>query len=154
MKAMSQRIAGALLLLASTLGASPAMAQAVYKCKAEGKTVYSHEPCLGAEVVDTTPTQGLDKSSGKSRKGADVRQSENDKLWADTFRPVLRETQADVETRRRRLKLLPEEKLECSYLDAKLPMQEASARAAAKDAAVQAQTVLLESRRRFRELRC
>ena len=51
-------------------------AQTVYKCESKGAVTYSHEPCMGAKVVDTTPTQGLDKSSGSSRKGADVRQVE------------------------------------------------------------------------------
>lgn len=41
----------------------------VYRCESAGKVAYSHEPCVGAREVDTTPTQGLDKMSGHSRKG-------------------------------------------------------------------------------------
>lgn len=51
--------------------AASANAQPVYRSVGKGAVVYSHEPCIGAEVVDTT-LQGLDKSSGQSRKGADV----------------------------------------------------------------------------------
>ena len=50
-------------------GAVPSVgAQPVYKCKSpQGKVAYSHEPCVGAQVVDTTPTQGLDRSMGFGR---------------------------------------------------------------------------------------
>ena len=34
-------------------------AQQVYRCESGGHVSYSHEPCLGAQAVDTTPTQRL-----------------------------------------------------------------------------------------------
>lgn len=41
--------------------ASATQAQTVYRCEAPGKVMYSHEPCVGAKAVDTTPTQGKNK---------------------------------------------------------------------------------------------
>ena len=61
-----------LAALSLIFAASAASAQAVYKCVPGCSVVYSNEPSLGAQVVDTTSTQGMDKSSGMSRKGAAV----------------------------------------------------------------------------------
>lgn len=129
-------------------------AQTVYKCESKGGVTYSHEPCLGASVVDTTPTQGLDKSSGTSRKGADVRQIEQNKAMADALRPIFGETAEQMEKRHRRFKLSPADRMECDNLDARLLQQGAAARRADKAAAARAQTDLFESRKRYRELRC
>lgn len=60
-------LAAAALLALAPLGASAQ--QAVYRCDQGGKIGYSHEPCLGGKVIDATPTQGMDKMSGVSRKG-------------------------------------------------------------------------------------
>jgi hypothetical protein len=98
-------------------------AQTVYKCESKGAITYSHEPCIGAQVVDTTPTQGLDKSSGSSRKGADVRQIEQSKAMADALRPIFGETPAQREKRHRRFKLPPGDRMECDDLDSRLLRQ-------------------------------
>lgn len=140
---------GLLGLAASTLGA-----QTVYKCESNGSVVYSHEPCLGGEAVDTTPTQGLDKTSGTSRKGADVRRIEHNKAMADAMRPIFGETPEQRETRHRRFKLAPADKLECGNLDSRLPAQEMAVRNAEKGAVAKAEAALFESRKRYRELRC
>lgn len=70
------------------LAASALQAQVVYRCEAKGRVSYSYEPCVGAKPVNTTPTQGLDKSSGVSRKGADVRKAESNKAMGDALRPI------------------------------------------------------------------
>jgi hypothetical protein len=142
-------IAGSLGLSTSFLGAQP-----VYKCASKGAVVYSHEPCLGAEVVDTTPTQGMDKWSGTSRKGADVRRTEQNKAMADAMRPIFGETPEQRATRHRRAKLLPQDRLECADLDTRLPAQETILRKADKGAMPGAEAALFESRKRYRELRC
>jgi hypothetical protein len=143
-------------LIAGFLGlaALPLGAQTVYKCESKGSIVYSHEPCLGAQVVDTTPTQGLDKWSGQSRKGADVLKSEHNKAMADGLRPLLGETPEQRERRHRRFKLPPEDKLECANLDTRLPTQETEVRNADKSVVGRAEAALFESRKRYRELRC
>jgi hypothetical protein len=129
-------------------------AQAVYKCESKGTVTYSHEPCLGASVVDTTPTQGLDKSSGQSRKGADVRSAEHDKAMAEVWKPLINETPDQRARRVRRHKLPVEERLECENLDGRLLKLEAQTRSAGKAATVQAESNLFTSRKRYRELRC
>lgn len=129
-------------------------AQTVYKCEAKGAVTYSHEPCVGAKVVDTTPTQGLDKSSGSSRKGANVREAEQNKAMADAMRPLLGETPEQRAKRHRRFKLPPGDQLECYDLDSRLLRHEAAVRRADKAEAARAEADLFNSRRRYRELRC
>ena len=111
-------------------------------------------PCLAAQVVDTTPTQGLDKSSGKSMKGADVPKERAQQGDGRSFRPLLGESQAEYEKRRRRFKLPPDDRLECSSLDGRMAGQEADVRNADKGAAMRAEAALFDSRKRYRELRC
>ena len=136
------------------VAAASAFAQTVYKCKSNGLVVYSHEPCLGAQIVDTTPTQGLDKSSGQSRKGADVRRSENHKAMAKALEPILGETAEQYELRHKRFKLPLKDRAECATLDTRLPAQETAARNANKGEAATAEAALFESRKRYRELGC
>lgn len=143
-----------LAVLGIALYASAAAAQTVYRCEAQGKVVYSHEPCVGAKPVDTTPTQGLDKSSGKSRKGADVRRAETDKMFGDAMRPITGLDQQERATLHRRFKLPHAAKLECAALDARLTDQEAAERNAAPQTLKAAQQELFESRKRYRELSC
>lgn len=137
------------------LTASALQAQVVYRCEAKGKVSYSHEPCVGARPVNTTPTQGLDKSSGVSRKGADVRNAESNKAMGDAMRPI---TGLDDQQRlmlHRRFKLPHAAKLECAVLDVRLESQEVDERNAANPQDLQAtERSLFESRKRFRELRC
>jgi len=115
-----------LVAVAALCFAGGASGQPVYKCKAKGTVVCSHEPCLGAEVVDTTPTEGLDNSGGTSRKGADVRRTEQSKQMAEALRPILGETSEQYEKRHRRSKLVPQERLECAMLDERLAKQPAT----------------------------
>jgi hypothetical protein len=145
------RIAAAGLL---AFAAFVSQAQTVYKCESKGTIVYSHEPCLGAQIVDTTPIQGFDKSSGKSRKGADVLKSEQNKAMAQALQPIFGETPAQREKRHRRFKLPPGDRLECDNLDTRLVTEQSATRDVDKAAAVRAETVLFESRKRYRELRC
>lgn len=148
------RLMSVLLFAPLAVAAFSAQAQAVYKCQSETAVVYSHEPCLNAAVVDARPAQEMGKSSGQSRKGADVRKSENGKAKARAMEPVSGETKEQSETRSRRLKLTTEARQECVKLDGVLPSLEADARSSGKPAAPNAEQRLLESRKRFRELRC
>lgn len=128
--------------------------QTVYKCQSKGVVVYSHEPCLGAQTVDTTPTQGLDKSSGHSRKGADIQRIEQNKAMAEALHPLLGETAAQREVRHRRFKLSPADRSECARIDERLPAQEAAVHKADKAASALAEATLFEIRKRYRELQC
>lgn len=137
MNALMPLLFGAWLVV--TAGST--IAQPVYRCDAGGKVVYSHDPCPGAREVDTTPTQGLDKSSGQSRKGKDVRDSEFNKAMADAMRPLLNETPEERQRRHRRAKLGAAASAECYALDPKLK-------------AAKSETELFELRKRYRELGC
>lgn len=145
------------LLIASgiLLVAAGTCAQPVYRCEVAGKITYSHEPCLNAKIVDTTPTQGMDKSSGQSRKENDVRANERNKAMADALKPLFNESPDEREQRHRRFKLAPDVRNECAKLDSRLVEEQAAARGASGAAAVrEADAALLSSRLRFRELRC
>lgn len=135
------------------LGVGASWAQPVYKCGPKGAIVYSHEPCLGAEVVDTTPTQGLDKWTGQSRKGSDVIRNEQNKAMADALKPLLNETPEELEKRHRRFMLPPGDRQECDKLDAAI---ELGARQPAQKSVSgsSADQRLFEQRKRYRELRC
>lgn len=145
---------GRLAVLVFAVGACVSQAQTVYRCEVRGKVAYSHEPCLGARPIDTTPTQGLDKSSGVSRKGADVRREEFNKSFGDAIRPI---TGMDDEQRaimHRRFKLSHAEKLECTWLDSRLESLQADERNASAQNLPAAQLALFDTRKRYRELRC
>ncbi|MDO9437557.1 DUF4124 domain-containing protein [Hydrogenophaga sp.] len=134
---------------------SASHAQTVFRCEVNGRVTYSHEPCIGARPVDTTPTQGLDKSSGKSRKGADVRNAELNKIMGDAMRPITGLDDQQRLTLHRRFKLPHAAKLECAVLDTRLNSQESSVSKASSPQDLQAAEMsLFESRKRFRELRC
>lgn len=148
------RLISALLLAPVAMAVLGVYAQTVYKCQSETGVVYSHEPCLNAAVVDTTPTQGMDQSSGKSLKGAEVRKSETNRATAKAMEPLLGEKAEQYEKRHRRFKLATAARQECVKLDGMLPGLEADARSSGKPAAPNSEQRLLESRQRFRELNC
>lgn len=50
-------------------------AQTVYRCEGGGRVAYSHEPCVGAKAVDTTPTQSAGPAAPECGKGCAERQS-------------------------------------------------------------------------------
>ena len=139
----------ALVLACASLLAFPslpdqAFAQApVYRCEAGGKVSYSNEPCFGARIVDTTPTQGLDRTSGTSRKGSDVRRDETNKQLAEAMKPLFNETPDERKRRHHRAKLPEAERAECSALD---PHVGGSPR--------DNESALLKVRQRYRELGC
>jgi len=109
---------------------------------------------MGAHVVDTTPTQGLDKSSGKSRKGADVQRSERRKAMADALQPLTGMDAAQFDQFGKRQKLTPEIRRECLALDSQIPDREAAVRSAGKNDLARAEAALFSSRKRFRQIGC
>lgn len=107
------------LALTVFIAVNTAMAQKpVYKCSENGKTNYSDIPCLNATVIDTTPTQGLDKSTGRSMKGADVKNEIRQQQMSDSFyKPLFGETAEQTRKRHRRAKFRPEDRDACYRLD-------------------------------------
>ena len=144
----------ALLCALALVITAPAMGQQVYRCEANGKVGYSHEPCPGAKAIDATPTQGMDKMTGKSLKSADVQRDEFRKQMSDMSSQI---TGISPETHARlaqRYKLARTVQLECASWDARLPGIEEDASQARPQQKEQAEAHLYQARKRFRELRC
>lgn len=131
-----------------------ALAQPVYRCETKGKVTYSHEPCVGARVVDTSPTEGLDKFTGKSRKGKDVQQEQFNRQFHEAIKPLTGKTHEEMAVQARRYKLSPADQRECRALDERLRSEEAAVRQASPATAQQAEAKLFLSRHRYRDLRC
>lgn len=117
-----------------------------YKCVTGGKVSYSDEPCVGAKVVDTTPTQGLDKITGVSKKGADVQKIEFNKAMAEAWKPLLGETPEQRAQRHKRWNLSEKDKLECWNLDGQI--QDKRVMDAKEEVS------LYQARKRFKDLKC
>lgn len=114
-----------------------------YKCETAGKVTYSDEPCVGAKLVHTSPTQGLSKFSGQTRKGADVQRVENNAAMAEALKPVFNESASDRATRHARAKLTTSEKLDCDKLDGLIKGGNGSD-----------DEKLYQDRKRFKDLKC
>lgn len=132
----------------------PAMSQQVYRCEANGKISYSHEPCVGAKAIDTTPTQGMDKMNGKSRKGADVQKAESDRQLAQALQPMTGQSPEAFEITKRRMSLTPLEKHSCNQLDFALPQLAQNVVQATPEQKDYAEGKLYKARKAYRDLRC
>lgn len=143
-------------LLMSCLLIAPLLAtgQQVYRCETNGKIGYSHEPCVGAKAIDTTPTQGMDKMNGKSRKGADVQKAESDRQLAQALRPMTGQSPEAFEITKRRMNLSPLEKHSCNQLDFALPQLAHNVAQATPEQKDYAEGKLYKARKAYRDLRC
>ena len=138
---------GALLYIGAF---SPASAQAVYKCWSRGSVMYAHIPC-SKRIVNTDEAPVPVKPN---REDVDVRRLEHNRVVARALRPRAGESAEQFETRRRRARMLPENRAECARLDVRMPVQEASMNHPDRGEVFRTETALGESRKRFSELRC
>ena len=129
-------------------------AQQVYRCDIHGKTNYSHEPCLGAQVIDTTPTQGLNRSTGKVQRHPDVQREITHRQLAEAIRPITGESQQALAVDRRSMRLSASDQLHCEWLDLRWPSLEAQVAQARADQKGQAELALYQARLQLRDLRC
>jgi hypothetical protein len=141
-------------LFAARVCSTVVLAQAVYRCESNGRVAYSHEPCMGAKRVDTTPTQGLDRFSGSVRRGQDVRREETNRALNEAIRPLTGRSHEEAKVLQRRFKLSPTAQAECRLLDMGLPGQEKALYANDAKSRVESESRLFQSRKRFRELGC
>lgn len=141
-------------LFAACTCSTVVLAQAVYRCEGNGHVAYSHEPCMGAKRVDTTPTQGLDRASGVVRKGQDVRRDETNRALNDAMRPLTGRSHEQAKVLEGRFKLPASAQAECWLLDMTLPGQEKASHVHDQKARAEADAKLFQSRKRFRELGC
>jgi hypothetical protein len=112
--------------------------------------LYTEKPCSG-RVVNTDQAQVPAK---RNPKGVDLRRSEENRVMAQALRRKPDESAEQFETRRRRARLLQEDRAECARLDTRMPVEEASIINPDKQEVLRAEAALGESRKRFRELRC
>ena len=139
-------------LLISTVCA--AAAPTVYRCETNGRVNYSDEPCVGAKVIDVTPTQGADKMTGRSSKGQEVQREEFHSTLDNATRPLHGLSHDEMGIRRRRYKLSSAEQLQCATLDQQLPALEEKASKTAGAAKGQADVALYQARKRAFDLKC
>jgi hypothetical protein len=135
----------------------PTMAKAgptVYRCETAGKVAYSDSPCIGASIVDATPTQGMDKMSGQSRKGKEVQQTEFNRVFDDALKPLTGRSTEEMGVLRRRVKLPGPDQQACARLDGQLPTLELDARNTPGAAKARAEFDLYGARKRYFELKC
>jgi hypothetical protein len=129
---------------------SPSIAQEVYKCGSGRSVLYTEKPCAG-RVVNTDPAAAPAKPSPKR---SDLRRSEENRVMARSMRRRAGESAQQFEMRRRRARLLQEDRAECARLDTRIPVEEASLNNPDQEEVARAEAALGDSRKRFRELRC
>jgi hypothetical protein len=112
-------------LITMTAGASAQTA--AYKCVSRGTVLYSQVPCPGARDVTSSTSRTTDKSK---------------KVPQDRARIA------------KRAVLTPEERKECYALDRRLVEQEAMVKAKGDTVTIEDEIPLVQSKKRFRELRC
>lgn len=125
---------------------SPASAQQIYKCGSGKSVTYTEKPCA-ARTVNTN-------QAAVPVKPADVRQQEHNRIMARVLRRTPGESDEQFETRRRRARLMREDRDECARIDVRMPVEEAGMRNHDPADAAKAEAALKESRKRFSELGC
>ncbi|HSV36741.1 MAG TPA: hypothetical protein VLI46_14365 [Ramlibacter sp.] len=141
------------LILAALAGAgaaSPAAAQAVYKCWSRSSVTYSQQPC-SRRTVDTADALVPVETNPRQ---VDLRRMEQNRVLARSLRQRPGESAAQFEVRSRRARLMPEDRDECARLDTRMPVEAASLTNPDKEEVLKAETALAKSRKRFRQLRC
>ena len=142
------------LCISGLCGLGHVHAQQVYRCEQDGKVSYSHEPCLGAQAIDTTPTQGLDKWTGKTKRHADVQNDIFQRQLANAVRPITGKSPEEMKIAGRRQKLPMADQLQCQWLDQRIPALEKDVQHATTRNQAQADQTLYQARQKFRDLRC
>lgn len=132
----------------------PQPSRTVYKCVVAKKVVYTDEPCVGAQLVDVELSRGFNKSTGRELTGADVSRERRSEAVASAVKPVTGMTPEQFEIQKRRTKLSPEARSECTTLDRSILQSEADERVAGADSKTSVQRALFAQRKRYRELMC
>lgn len=134
----------------------PPASRTVYKCTVDGKVVYSDSPCLAAERLEVEPTRGMDSSTGKRRRGADVRKELRDEQLAEAVKPLTGMNAKQLDQAGKRMRLEPQARAECARLDRAIPASERREADASLDVAQRSniQQRLLTDRQRYRQLGC
>ena len=129
---------------------TPASAQQVYKCWSKGSALYSEQPC-SKRVLNTDDAPVPVKPNARQE---DRRRIEQNRVMAGAMRARAGESAADFDTRRRRARLMEADRAECARLDTRIPVEEARLGSADPAEVSQAETALMDSRKRLRQMRC
>lgn len=142
------------LLSLLCLGFAAHAQKPVYRCESGGRVSYSDEPCVGAREIDATPTMGMAKMTGITRKGADVRREEHDAAMANALKPLTGMTPDQYRVYKRRFKLSPTDRMECARLDSSLPGLKQRATSTPTSDKAAAEVELYKARKLFNDLNC
>lgn len=143
------------LLLLLAIATSASFAEPIYKCTAaNGKVLYSNEPCVGAERIDATASRGFNKSSGQIMKGNSVQKEEADQMIERSAQITLgREWK--LEKARKRQFLRFDDKAKCEKLDYDIERLESLEKVhKGKPELRDVQMELFQKRKAFREIDC
>lgn len=132
----------------------PKPAAVVYRCQIDGKTVYSDDPCPGAKVVKVTPNSGVDRLSGKSVVGQDIRQERFRQQIGEAVEPITGMSSDRFSVEVRRVKLSPEQKRTCNQLDEQMPVMVKQEAISSGQELQVIQNELYKARVRYRGLGC
>ena len=125
--------------------ALPAAAQTVYKCGSKRSVRYSDQPCAGrtGRVVNTDDAPVPVEST-----------PDEGRVLARAMHRRPDETARQFATRRRRARLLPQDRAECARIDTRMPVERASMDNPDPDEVANAKAALERSRKRFTKLGC
>ena len=132
----------------------PAPNRTIYKCQLKGKVSYSDEPCVGAQRLDAVLTRGVDRLSGSTRTGNDVRNELRSEQFAHALRPLTGMGASQFAAAARRHHLDAADQRQCNQLEpAILEMERAERQApAAMTGSIQQDLFIL--RKRYKKLGC
>lgn len=116
--------------------------------------MYSDAACVGAKVIDATPTQGMDKMTGRTRKGKEVQRDEFNRQFDKALRPLHGKSHEEMNSARRRVYLPAQEQARCARLDDLLPSLEGDTKRAEGAAKAKADVGLYQARKQFFDLKC
>lgn len=133
---MKQVIAAALIICCLSVYAQ----KPIYKCTIDNKVSYSNEPCVGAKMIDATPTLGAEYTGKKSLPGAmrDLHEATRDAL-----RPI---TGMDIDSYHKmqdRGQMSPADRIECYKLDNEITVDPKKSK-----------VEIFQAREKYRKLNC
>jgi hypothetical protein len=140
-------VLGALICLSASL---PASAQAIYKCGSRKSPTYTERACSGRIYHAGSAALQVQRDE----KQVDAHRAERNRVMARSLRPRTGESPEQFETRRRRARLMAEDRDECDRLDVRMPVEQASMINPDPAQVQKAETALGESRKRFSQLHC
>lgn len=157
LKRTAMALIGAWSLCAAPIVAAQTLhapSRTLFKCQDKGKIIYSDSPCLGAEKLEVEPARGVNKLSGTTRVGPDVRRELDREMFANIVRPLTGQSNKQFEVAVRRVNLPGTVQQECRRLDQDLTDTELEEKRTSQNGLRDVQARLFVMRQRFRELRC